>query len=825
MTSQDVSLNSPHAEIALPIKSRAAATVAGRPSLVGTPRGTMILRVQGGGYDGQDLRVLAAKCSIGASEACTIQLIGENIADLHCLILRGSHNNVVRSWARNTRINGHEFVEVALRVGDLLNIGPVQLEVVALEGASADHLQWNELFQRMDGLQRLLDDANVPAAPQPSTPSSATTEDASDSQRCEFEQELAVQRQELQAHCERITAVTEERDRLQDECHRLVSQQPAVVQQESSLAAEKLAETNVELARLNAELATAQAAASDRSAQWNAERDELTDGMDQVRNQLAAEQSEREQERAAALAQSAQLQQQLDSVAAELGDARKTLLVVQEHLELQDALPPRKGSVQDQQQPTEQTAYQEPQYDEPAYEQPAYQEPQYDEPAYEQPAYQEPQNDEPAYEQPAYQEPQNDEPAYEQPAYQEPQNDEPAYEQPAYQEPQYDEPANEQPAYQEPEYGESAYQESLGAESCDVGPGNEEGSAEVYESSSAPEVKPGSLAHDLLSQFMLEDEESETYDLGETVQQPSHSDSPYQEDSPYAEANLASNPYSDTAADVEPSMYGETSYGAQDEPRVPDAERSSYGEESDADDDSVFSRLQAAGIWRDPEDADDPSDEADAYEPTQLPDADEGSYQAFSDAEHSPNDSYESSEEPVEEEASYLGITQTAPSAQAGTGEEEDLDSYMHRLLERSRAPIDGPDQQPLPAKAPARQESVQTSRHEEQSVIAEADYRPRSTAPELTSNLSAMRELANDNADSAIDTFARQNNAEQSSAKIKIAGFLAIVGAVSLVVVSRFVPVVGIGVGLAAVGGAAFVGMQVFMQVAKLKPHGDGDE
>ena len=49
-------------------------------------------------------------------------------------------------------------MEAPLRAGDQLSVGPATLEVVELGGPLGEHLHWNELFQRIDELQRQLDD-------------------------------------------------------------------------------------------------------------------------------------------------------------------------------------------------------------------------------------------------------------------------------------------------------------------------------------------------------------------------------------------------------------------------------------------------------------------------------------------------------------------------------------------------------------------------------------------------------------------------------------------------------------------------------------------
>lgn len=82
------------------------------------------------------------------------------------------------------------------------------------------------------------------------------------------------------------------------------------------------------------------------------------------------------------------------------------------------------------------------------------------------------------------------------------------------------------------------------------------------------------------------------------------------------------------------------------------------------------------------------------------------------------------------------------------------------------------------------------------------------------------MRELANENADSAIDSFARRNQAEHSNAQLKMAGFVGVLGAVSLVFVSQFIPTIGVVGGVVALIAAACIGFRSFAHAAKLRPN-----
>lgn len=60
---------------------------------------------------------------------------------MHCLIVRGPEQTVVRRWSPDTRLNGATFTDAALRPGDRLGIGPLEFDVLADEpAATATHV-------------------------------------------------------------------------------------------------------------------------------------------------------------------------------------------------------------------------------------------------------------------------------------------------------------------------------------------------------------------------------------------------------------------------------------------------------------------------------------------------------------------------------------------------------------------------------------------------------------------------------------------------------------------------------------------------------------
>ncbi len=78
------------------------------------------------------VRLRSLPCTIGAGERCTLRLRGAGIAHLHCGITSLDHQIIVQRLAVDTWLNGRSFRSAPLKQGDILRIGPVELEVIEL---------------------------------------------------------------------------------------------------------------------------------------------------------------------------------------------------------------------------------------------------------------------------------------------------------------------------------------------------------------------------------------------------------------------------------------------------------------------------------------------------------------------------------------------------------------------------------------------------------------------------------------------------------------------------------------------------------------------
>lgn len=80
--------------------------------------------------DGQLVELPPGKTTIGSSPRCNVRIQQPGVQPVHCLIVHGPEGLTVRSWARDTRLNGVSFVESSLGLGDCLSLGPIELEVI-----------------------------------------------------------------------------------------------------------------------------------------------------------------------------------------------------------------------------------------------------------------------------------------------------------------------------------------------------------------------------------------------------------------------------------------------------------------------------------------------------------------------------------------------------------------------------------------------------------------------------------------------------------------------------------------------------------------------
>src|SRR4051812_41984779 len=103
----------------------------GRPSSqLLAEAGEMTLRIRAPRHEEREVHIRSPKCTVGSAAGCTLRLRARGIGGLHCWILRGPQGSVVRRLHGSATLNGAQFNEAPVKIGDCLRIGPVELEFV-----------------------------------------------------------------------------------------------------------------------------------------------------------------------------------------------------------------------------------------------------------------------------------------------------------------------------------------------------------------------------------------------------------------------------------------------------------------------------------------------------------------------------------------------------------------------------------------------------------------------------------------------------------------------------------------------------------------------
>lgn len=91
------------------------------------------LRLHGGTEDERLIAIPPGKHSVGSGPRCQIRLDAAGVAAMECLLVRDAAGLRVRRWSDKTLVNGQPLEEANLVAGDLLTVGPVEIEIVGPE--------------------------------------------------------------------------------------------------------------------------------------------------------------------------------------------------------------------------------------------------------------------------------------------------------------------------------------------------------------------------------------------------------------------------------------------------------------------------------------------------------------------------------------------------------------------------------------------------------------------------------------------------------------------------------------------------------------------
>jgi hypothetical protein len=244
--------------------------------LLGHPSSPLVLRIRGTEYDGREVRLQAAKCTIGSGPTCTFRLRAAGVRPLHCLILRGRQGAVIRRWSSGTYLNGGCFTDSLLREGDRISIGPVELEVVSVSEPTTAS-EPGEVDCRRDDSTDLVAalEARIAQLEAEIGADGASPGQVAESESPNAGEDLASQQQELHRELDR-TREDLARERQEGEAHRRrLEEQLVQAKQQAECVRKQLAEAEdrqrtfserdvvrqTELAQVRAELEAARKAA------------------------------------------------------------------------------------------------------------------------------------------------------------------------------------------------------------------------------------------------------------------------------------------------------------------------------------------------------------------------------------------------------------------------------------------------------------------------------------------------------------------------------------------------------------------------------------
>ena len=272
-------------------------------SLLGEPTSDLRLRVSwDSGRTGEVIHVGAQKATIGSDSGSTVWLADADVAPLECLVLRGAAHSVVRWFDAGAVANGGDvFEDELLTAGDQLQIGRAELEILGGTptpdlatimgpdvGGYAARLECLE--RQLAELQRNTELGGIPASEQELENASAREIELTDelqrvqqlrteelehwnAERRDLEQLVAVQSAD-------ITGLRVEVEALQEDLQVIRAEQA-----ELKPAAEEQAEL---LAAARRELSQREQGESDREQAWQRERQQLETRLEENQQQMAA---------------------------------------------------------------------------------------------------------------------------------------------------------------------------------------------------------------------------------------------------------------------------------------------------------------------------------------------------------------------------------------------------------------------------------------------------------------------------------------------------------------------------------------------------------
>jgi hypothetical protein len=303
---------------------------------------SLAFRIHGGSYSGRLVRIHGRRCTIGSASDCTLRFASPGVRPLHCILLSDESGVNVRRWSPDTLLNGGSFNDALLGPGDRLTLGPIELEMLGDDAwrSTKEALPAAEPVSPVDLIDQIA--AQLREEFQPSLPPAPSkrqaqrrlkllrrieqleaelrerTADLDQLKTARDEASLAVLRTELEREdAQRQIAVLQERTNGLDASARQLGAERDGLQQQLSLQQQQTAHLEDRCRKLEQQLQHAQCELSEARAKLDSHESAMVVEGEQAMQSLAAAQArvaQLESQLAEAVAEQARLSQALSEL-------------------------------------------------------------------------------------------------------------------------------------------------------------------------------------------------------------------------------------------------------------------------------------------------------------------------------------------------------------------------------------------------------------------------------------------------------------------------------------------------------------------------------
>lgn len=92
----------------------------------------IVLEIQAPNYPPRKVYIKSPRCSIGSAPDCTLRLVAPGVEPIHCVLIRSDRQLRVERVGPSTWLNHREFHTAPFQIGDRLQVGPIQIQLLQL---------------------------------------------------------------------------------------------------------------------------------------------------------------------------------------------------------------------------------------------------------------------------------------------------------------------------------------------------------------------------------------------------------------------------------------------------------------------------------------------------------------------------------------------------------------------------------------------------------------------------------------------------------------------------------------------------------------------